>query len=467
MLFPYAVFAGVALAFALSSQHAIESLWWIAPGTLGLCLLLTGAAIGEQMYQRRRLRVDGERTQRLGLELRKALAAPAGSVAAALSDAIMREPLRAVREASLGLSGEQQERLHAKLDAAGVTEAVERRVHEARRKWQRVEAVTLLGWLGRRRSIELLAATLHSDDLDLAYTAGQSLTEYEDPRACRVLLRALAAELLPRSRVATLLEASRCPEATALLIAQAGRTDPKVRFWIAYLLGRTHDPRAAETLRELAADEDLNVRANATEALGDVGDTTAIGALLGDPEWLVRAHAAKAARAAVATELAPQLAGLLSDRHWWVRQNATLALQQLGSAAVGPVRLVLEGDDRFARNKASEILARVGYVAEQLALLGGARNEAAAWRFALALGRAGGTAELEAAAAAATDASLRRQLERLLERVAASKSPAQLRREPGTTGFTGGTVRATDSWVLRPVKNSQKASSRAGSSIVR
>lgn len=421
MLLPYAVFAGVALAFALSSARAIASLWWVAPATFGLCVLLTGLAVGEQMHQRRRRRLTGERTESMQCELRNALEAPPGSIAAVLSVAATRPgAIRTVRDASRGLSGEQQRRLRAKLDAAGVTEAVEGRVHFARRKWQRIEAVSLLGWLGRRRSIELLAATLRNDDRDLAYCAGQSLGEYADFDAYRVLLAALATELLPRSRVATLLEDSPCPQATALLVDQAASHDPKVRFWIAYLLGRTHDPGTAETLRALAADEDLNVRANATEALGDVGDTTAIRALLRDPEWLVRAHAAKAARAAKASELAPELANLLSDRHWWVRQNAMLALQQLDSAAVGPVRLVLESEDRFARNKATEILAHVGYVSEQLALLGGAPNEAAAWRFALALGRAEGTAELQAAAAGASDPTLRHQIEHLLERAARS-----------------------------------------------
>jgi hypothetical protein len=118
--------------------------------------------------------------------------------------------------------------------------------------------------------------------------------------------------------------------------------------------------------------------------------------LLGDPSWVVRSHAAKAAGASRQASLAPQLAALLEDRSWWVRQNATLALAELGVAAVPALLEKLRSSDRFARNKAAEALIRSGYVTQQIELVNaGGPDGRKAWEFLVDLGRAEAVSTIE------------------------------------------------------------------------
>jgi HEAT repeat protein len=374
-----------------------DSLWplVLAVGALGASLILATLAAFARRHARER-RHAGEVEQLRGRLQELLAAANNGDPAAALE---LSAPLPLVREASAALTVAEQEQLRQRLIEAGAALRVEDRAARSRRRWPRAAELELLGWLHSESSIAILADELAGPDRDLAYVAAQALAAYDSADAYVVLTDALVAKRLPRSRIATLLEGARYREVAVALERLATHPDPAVRFWVAYLLGRTGDASRHAALEQLAGDHDPNVRANAVDALGELGCGDAAAALLSDSDWVVRSHAARAAAAADPTDLGPQLAQLLADRFWWVRQNAARALVRLGPTAVAHVLPMLHSDDRFARNKAAEVLVTLGYVDDQVAVVasGSARDLERARTVLIDVARAGASDSVRSA----------------------------------------------------------------------
>jgi len=313
---------------------------------------------------------------------------------------------------------ERRPEARAELVAGGLAARVERELATAKNRWDRVSAVGILGLLGAESSIEPLRRALDDPDADVAYAAAQALSLYASPTAYIALLSALKRERIPAARVANMLEAFRAPQARELIERWAQSDLPRVRYWVAYLLGSLGDPRSAPVIERLAHDPDDDVRANAAESLANFPNERLLARLMADESWVVRSHAAKAAGVSGLESLVPQLAELLEDRSWWVRQNATIALAGLGEAAFPYLLAQLHSHDRFARNKAAEALIRGGHAARQIERLitGGEDEIDDAWTFLVALGRAEALGTIETAARTASSEDAR---ERLLSVLAA------------------------------------------------
>jgi HEAT repeat protein len=306
------------------------------------------------------------------------------------------------------------------LVAGGLATRVERELAEARNRWHRVAAAGVLGLLGAESSVAALRRALDDPNVDVAYAAAQALSLYTSASAYAAVLFALTKQRLPAARIASLLEAFRCPHARELIERRAASENPKVRYWVAYLLGSLADQRSAAVIERLAHDPEEDVRANAAESLASLPNEPLLRRLLDDHSWVVRSHAAKAAGAAGLTALSPRLAALLEDRSWWVRQNATLALASFGEAAVPWLLAQLHSEDRFARNKAAEALIRCGYANRQIELL---RSGAVGWEkahaFLVDLGRAEALSTIENAIRTSSDARVRQRLLDVLEEIPA------------------------------------------------
>ena len=339
-----------------------ESLWPIAIISAAACVVLILATFVMVLRARVRARRHARGLDRVREQLPALLASGADR-----TGAVTELPLSLVREASAGLAPAEEDQVRRRLINAGTASSIESRAMHARRRWRRAAQLELLGWMRAETSLGVLERILAGDDSDLAYIAAQSLAAYGSAGAYGVLTDALVAERLSRSRIATLLESARYAGAVEALDELSSHPDGSVRFWVAYLLGRTADPAARAPLERLAGDDDSNVRANAVEGLGRLGHSDAIGTLLADPDWVVRSHAATAAGAAAMDELAPRLCALLTDQVWWVRHNAARSLVELGRAADQYVVPLLRSHDRFARNKAAEVLVADGFVDQQVA----------------------------------------------------------------------------------------------------
>ena len=130
------------------------------------------------------------------------------------------------------------------------------------------------------------------------------------------------------------------------------------------VLGDLRASEARGILQRVACDgkkEDL--RAQAMLALGKMGDPEDVPVLLKgtkDGSWPVRAQAANALRMIGEVSTIPTLKDLAADEEWWVRLNACKALANMGPEGEKALLELLQGDDRYARDRAAATLETRG-----------------------------------------------------------------------------------------------------------
>jgi HEAT repeat protein len=121
-------------------------------------------------------------------------------------------------------------------------------------------------------------------------------------------------------------------------LTQALKVEPRNPAWrIAWLLGELRDPDAVPALTEaLDGHPEDDVRAEAAAALGKIGATGALGALM--------------------------RAGGKDERSEYVRIRAVVALGRIGSDVAAPVLLEALAEEGQLRHEAIEALGRVGAI---------------------------------------------------------------------------------------------------------
>jgi HEAT repeat protein len=230
-------------------------------------------------------------------------------------------------------------------------------------RWRRIAAINQLAGMRHPATPHVLYHALWHSDAHVAAAAIRSLGALGDPWAMELLVAALRDGRVPRSRVAAQLERLGA-EPGYLLLPLLRDPDPTVRFWAATLIG-PYEALGGDDLVNLTRDDDANVRAASVEALGsrdgDAAATAAL-ALLEDPVWFVRVHAARAAGHLAGATASPAVANLLGDEKWWVRTAAKDALETIGEDAIPALVAMLGSEDAFARNGAAEVLQDIGLV---------------------------------------------------------------------------------------------------------
>ncbi len=125
--------------------------------------------------------------------------------------------------------------------------------------------------------------------------------------------------------------------------------DVQVRQMVAYLLGQTRDPRAIEPLIDALQDEHIGVRGAAANALGTIGDQSAVPylkPLLKHPNPQLVVWAAFALTR-LGHDRFNLLVQALKNLEVDVRRSAVLAMQQLGDKrAIEPLLTVCYDDAR-------------------------------------------------------------------------------------------------------------------------
>jgi HEAT repeat protein len=229
--------------------------------------------------------------------------------------------------------------------------------------WRRIAALRRLASARHPAAQRLLLAALRDRDPRISAAAVRALGDLGDEWASDLLLDALCDARAARSRIAAQLERL-APKPGASLLSLLRHPDPGVRFWGATLLAPYPELGTAGLVRA-TEDPDPNVRAAAVETLGTRnGDAAASAtlALLRDPVWFVRVHAARSAGRLLGVEAGPSLVRLLGDGRWWVRTAAKDALRGIGPEAAAALLPILLDDDEFARNGAAEVLQDIGFV---------------------------------------------------------------------------------------------------------
>ena len=140
-------------------------------------------------------------------------------------------------------------------------------------------------------------------------------------------------------------------------------TDPQVRQYAAYLLGKAQNPRAIQPLIEALADFDKSVREQATFALSRIGKAAIepLAEAMKEPKWETRYRAAEAlGKIADEKAVKPLIQGLKDNRDH-VRYMAAKGLKELGdSDAIEPMVILLRDENRYVRMMAVRALGALG-----------------------------------------------------------------------------------------------------------
>jgi hypothetical protein len=248
----------------------------------------------------------------------------------------------------------------------GLAETLERRIR-SRRAAVRGTAALLVGQLRLSGGAELVAPLLRDRDDDVRLVAAGALGTLANGQAASALVEALGGRTLPPERI---IERIGERWATSAILARLDELGPDgstaVRSALARALGLSGDERAEPALLAQLASPHLEVRVSAARALATCGSDRCrphLVGLLADRAWEVRAQAAASLGALGATEAVPALADNLAHPAWWVRANAATALGRLGDEGVNALRVAAAGEDAYAAERATEVLALVGAAA--------------------------------------------------------------------------------------------------------
>jgi HEAT repeat protein len=402
VLLGFVVAVAIGAAFVISifrfAPHFPSILAWLAAATLGVVVLALAATLLQKLSRQRSNARGSARLEQLRTVVRRVFE----DVEDPVRRTLLREHchhLRTFELVAADLTEEQRRTLKRILLEMQADARALRILQSSGRTTRRMDAALELGWIESPRALPVLTRMLRYDDQDLRLAASAALARFNDAAASNALFDALEDGLLPPARVAALLESSAYTPSSDELSARAESESPIVRFWVAYLAGRSARPASFALVERLASDPDPNVRANAAEAIPHVSANgrahVLVTELAHDPAWFVRAHAAKAFAELDGSCSTAELIRLLQDPSWWVRENAALALERIGTPALEALERTLSGEDRFARNKAAEVLARLGVVSMHLTRLNNGNDDAdTSLCFLLKIGRAEAVAAL-------------------------------------------------------------------------
>nr|MDQ3327205.1 HEAT repeat domain-containing protein [Chloroflexota bacterium] len=231
--------------------------------------------------------------------------------------------------------GAERDRLRHLAGELGLTDAY-LELLEAPRRWHRAQAAENLGYFGGPAAVGALTRLLSDGDETVRAVAARALARIGTPEGANALARALDdPSELTSLRVAENLERLGVPAIGPLIAALGGRNS-RGPVLAARILGNLRAAEAREALLAAArSGQDEDLRAQATRALGKIGDPDDLPAILHssrDSAWPVRAQAANALGLIGELSTVPALKKMAMDREWWVRANATSTLARMGPA---------------------------------------------------------------------------------------------------------------------------------------
>jgi HEAT repeat protein len=196
--------------------------------------------------------------------------------------------------------------------------------------------------------------------------AAQTLVRVGTPEQLRDCISkvTLPSRLLEQPMVEALSAASPA-QMEALLGLLASPADPSARRIVLTSAARTAPGACLQRIPEAIRSPEKEVRIGACLAAGMLGTPELVApllaALIEDPAFEVRAHAAKALGRLRAPEAMPLLCRAMQDRAFWVRQNAAASLREYGEEGRRKLEEVAAQDkDRFAADTARQELHRLG-----------------------------------------------------------------------------------------------------------
>jgi len=140
-------------------------------------------------------------------------------------------------------------------------------------------------------------------------------------------------------------------------------TDPQIRQYAAYLLGKAKNPRAIQPLIEALGDFDKAVREQATLALSSIGKAAIepLAAAMKEKKWETRYRAVEALGKIADEKTVKPLVQALKDNRDHVRYMAAKGLRELGNSnAIEPMIILLKDENKYVRMMAVRALGAIG-----------------------------------------------------------------------------------------------------------
>lgn len=147
--------------------------------------------------------------------------------------------------------------------------------------------------------------------------------------------------------------------------------DPQVRQYAALLLGQLKEPEGIDPLIQAFRDPDKKVRAQAVQALGEIGESSvdSIIPLMADHDWKVRYRAAEALGIIGSKKGVPSLITALGDPKDHVRYMAAKAIGATGSRDAEKALIARLGDENeIVRRSVATTLGNTGGTAAKEAI---------------------------------------------------------------------------------------------------
>ncbi|OGW85304.1 MAG: hypothetical protein A3C35_05095 [Omnitrophica bacterium RIFCSPHIGHO2_02_FULL_46_11] len=253
--------------------------------------------------------------------------------------------------------------------ASGKINEIDHLAKQTKNKWQRIEAITALGYIRSPAAVEILSASLLDRDDDISYFAMLALSHIKTPQAAAILIDFLSRHRFSGHKIVSLLE-SFPPEIASEILKAAEGPDPITRFWMIKLLSKFKQTNYFREIVRFASDSSADVRAAACECLSSLGKKEARSVLvkcLYDDVWFVRMQAVRALSKIAGPESFPQLIELMvKDPSIFVKESVKNAIMKDIDRALPYLSKYLEHGDEATRRYCIDALVDSNYVVKVL-----------------------------------------------------------------------------------------------------
>ena len=278
-----------------------------------------------------------------------------------------------LRRARYDVRGEGAETISRVLSRMGAIDQLKREAR-SRREWRRLAAVRGLGECGGEEARTLLMASADDPVGEVRRAAREGLLADGSPEAIHAAIASFLVDLPRRAgwRRSFYARLASVASNELLKLIESKKLSPGEEKLALEALGDAGWKAALPLAVAHAVAEDPELRATGIRVVGKIGGHSELRLVLdrlNDPEWFVRAAAARA----LETMLSPArpagekinadlpitnaLGSKLTDTSWWVRANAARALSRASRAGTEVLLTAGEGTDRYARDAALAALA--------------------------------------------------------------------------------------------------------------
>lgn len=230
-------------------------------------------------------------------------------------------------------------------------------------KWRRIEAIIMLGYLNSAHALDILTQSIHSRDRDIAYFSLVSLGYIRNKESAGILLANINNKGFSSYKIASMLE-NFPADIVEVLINALDDSNENVRLWSIRILSRFKPKECAKRISDFTIDPSADIRAAACACLGEIATGSfkeAVQKCLNDNIWYVRLQAVIALEKMLGVKCITDIAPLLKDRHWFLRERVKEIMIKYFSESLAFIKRFVLEEDQDVKQSCVEIMDRSGF----------------------------------------------------------------------------------------------------------